>query len=93
MKADVERGPGGGVLAVHLRAGGQRLTLIGYCRYWVGHLEAGAFNCPEHEDEFGPPIAYRWHGRCFLRVKREPPEDDVLEGEWVSDDEWKARRW
>ena len=92
MDASIEHGPTGGVLAVHLQAGGQRVVLVGYCRYWIDGNMAGCLNCSEHEDEFGGPIAYRWTGERFAREDQPPTEGvTVLEGEWVSDEEWARR--
>lgn len=83
----IRRGPEGGVLWLDATARGQRVSLGGFCRYWTEGESFGGYSCPEHP-EFGL-ASWQWDGERFVGGQRGPTTDaEVMEGEWVSDDEW-----
>jgi len=48
----------------------------------------GGYGCEEHPDD---PVSYEWNGERFVRGERMPPQGiEVEEGEWLSDEDWKA---
>ena len=81
-------GPQGGVLWLDAEG----MSLGGYCRYWIEGNQFGGFACPEHP-EVGA-VSYRQTGAGWVRERRMPTLDGpVYEGEWLSDDDWRAVRY
>lgn len=84
-------GPQGGILWIDAVFHGQKMSLGGYCRYWIDGNTFGGFSCSEHA-EYGA-VSYTWNGLRFVKGYQLPSSDvEVFEGEWLSDAEWNEVR-
>lgn len=67
------------------------MSLGGFCRYWIEKDRFGGFSCPHHPETGS--VSYFYNGKDFIKENKMPTlNTDILEGEWVSDEEWKRIR-